>query len=92
MRLLSGGNAGGRAVLAIDFAQGLTPFAGGDPGVGAGDGGLHQVALFVGGILQAGQGLFGAGVVAPGTPNIKGFDLVRLGVFVDTEEVVARGG
>ena len=86
------GDAGGRAVLAEHLAQGLRPLAGGDAGMGAGDRGRHDVAAFLGGGLELGQGAGDGLGVAGGAVRLQALDLLGLGARVDGQEAAILAG
>ena len=74
-------DAGRRAVFAEGLAQRPAPFAGGDAGFGAGDGGRHDVGAAGGGAFQFGERVVDRRVVALRAPGFQPFDLAALGVF-----------
>ena len=77
------GDARGRAELAEHLAQHRTPLSGRDAGLGAGDGGFHDIAVLGGGSAQLRQGRFSGGIVARGTPGFQVAHLHRLFGGVD---------
>ncbi len=84
-------HAGGGAELAEHLAQRPRPLPRGAPGVGQGDGGLHDVALrpVVGGHpAQLVEGLAHRRVLAPGPPTLHVGDLLGLDPVVDLEDVL----
>ena len=74
-------DAGRRAVFAERLAQRPAPFAGGDAGFGAGDGGRHDVAAARGGALERVERGLDRGIVALRAPGFQLLDLSALGVF-----------
>jgi hypothetical protein len=85
-------DAGRRAVFAEDFPQGRAPLAGGDPRLGAGDRGRHDIRAVGGGAAQGVERFFHGDIVARRAPglqprNLLGLDLVRHG-----EDRLVAGG
>ena len=85
-------HAGGGAILAIDLAQRGGPFAGGDAGMGAGDGRLHDVAAVARGGFERGQA-GGRGLAVAGiAPGLEASDLRPLRLGIEGEEAAIRSG
>ncbi len=76
-------DAGRCAILAEDAAQGGAPLAGRDAGLGAGDRRLHDVAAFLGGAFEFGEGRLDGLGVTRGAPGLEAGDLLGLDGGID---------
>src|SRR5205807_585787 len=83
---------GGRAVLAEAFAQDEAPFAGGNAGFGADDGGGHDVAVLACRRAQLLERRRDRPLVARATPRLEALDLLGFGPRRDREDGVGRAG
>ena len=83
---------GRRPELAEDFPQRPRPFAAGNPGVGAGDRGRHDVGAVLGRSREAGQRDFHRFTVARRPPSLEAGDLLGLGLGVDREKAAILAG
>ncbi len=92
------GDAGGtrdtgrRTILAEHAAQRVRPFAGGDAGLGAGDRGRHDVAVFLGGGDQLGKGCLHRSTITIGAPGVQPLDLAALDRIVDRQDRILAAG
>ena len=85
-------DAGGGPIFAVDLAKRRGPFAAGDPGMGAGDGGVHDVAAVAGRPLQPLQGGRGGFAVTGVPPGGEPGDLLSFRPHVHRQDAAVAGG